>query len=429
MKLNDDDYYYGEKKSGTNMTVIYMVLIMSAVALGILAVVLLVNQSSFKKQGSGYAKALAQKEAMQQGAEEIPQSNSDQTVIPGALTSDQLDIWKLPDTGRETNTNTFGKNNGTVTNQTTGETVSDGLSKDDPNTITATADELAKGKTSVYDAADKEKMSDSSKDSESDDSKKKEDEDDDKHVQVIHADGTKEMVEINEDIKKNTYDFSKLTYQEPIMRYYDGGKAASWFGVDISGGLGDVDFSKLKSAGCDFCMIKVGARGYSSGNIVLDESCKENIEAAIKAGLKVGVYFCSQAVSKSEAKDEVAELVSVIEDYKIQYPVAFVMENVTDDMARIEMLDTDDRTTIAKTFMREVENEGYYPVLYGDKEWLLTMLDMEELQDYDVWLAQDSSKPDYPYTFGMWQYDSDGSISGISKDTALIMSFVDYSKK
>ena len=109
-------------------------------------------------------------------------------------------------------------------------------------------------------------------------------------------------------------------------------------------------------------------------------------------------------------------------------PVAFVMENVDDDMARIEALEQSERTQIAKAFMNRVEDAGYKPMIYGDKEWLLTMVDMEDLQDYEVWFAQDSDEPEYPYEFGMWQYDSDASVKGIKGDAAMILSFKDYAK-
>ena len=212
------------------------------------------------------------------------------------------------------------------------------------------------------------------------------------------------------------------------MNYYEDGKLVSKCGVDISANQGDVDFGKLKSAGCDFVMLKVGARGYSSGNIVSDENFQDNLKAAKKAGLDIGVYFCSQAVSKAEAREEADELLDAISGSSVKYPVAFVMETVDDDMARIEALDMADRTQVAKAFMDRVEDAGYKPMIYGDKEWLLTMVDMENLQDYDVWFAQDSDEPEYPYEFGMWQYDSDASVKGISGDATMIMSFKDYAK-
>ena len=67
------------------------------------------------------------------------------------------------------------------------------------------------------------------------------------------------------------------------MNYYGEGKIVSKCGVDISANQGEVDFAKLKKAGCDFVMIKIGARGYSSGNIVFDEKYKDNLKAAKKS--------------------------------------------------------------------------------------------------------------------------------------------------
>ncbi|MEZ3462510.1 MAG: glycoside hydrolase family 25 protein [Lachnospiraceae bacterium] len=439
MKLHDD-YYEEEHGSGSRITYVYMALIMSAVILGVTALVFWANQSRSKSDGSGYAAALAQKEAKAAEAGKKSDANASGNVIEDSkLTSNDLDIWTLPDTGREKNNTSSNKNNGTVTNQTTGETVVDGSSNTSGSAgKSQTADELSNGKTSVYDMTAREdvngdkKEDTAKKDQEKDEDKKDEedekDEEEETRIQVKHADGTKEWVDINEDISRNKYDLSKLTYQKPFMNYYEDGKLVSKCGVDISANQGDVDFGKLKSAGCDFVMLKVGARGYSSGNIVSDENFQDNLKAAKKAGLDIGVYFCSQAVSKAEAREEADELLDAISGSSVKYPVAFVMETVDDDMARIEALDMADRTQVAKAFMDRVEDAGYKPMIYGDKEWLLTMVDMENLQDYDVWFAQDSDEPEYPYEFGMWQYDSDASVKGISGDATMIMSFKDYAK-
>jgi GH25 family lysozyme M1 (1,4-beta-N-acetylmuramidase)/Tfp pilus assembly protein PilV len=414
MKLNDE-YYEEEHGSGSKLTYLYMVLIMSVVVLGVTALVFWVNQSRDKSDGSGYAAAVAQKQAME--AEANGQTTDANTLTNSStdkLTSDQLDIWTLPDTGRS-KTQT-GSGNGTVTNQTTGETVSD--SSGGSGDKTQTADELANGKTSVYDINEKETAtSETEEETETDEPSS---------ITVKHADGTKEDVYLDENIDRNTYDYSNLTSKTPLMTYSEDGKTVSTCGVDISASLGEVDFSKLKSAGVDFVMIKIGARGYSSGNIVMDANYEDNLSAAKKAGLDIGVYFCSQAVTKAEAREEADAVLDAIDRYTIKYPVAFVMENVTDDMARIEALDTSERTQLAKTFMDRVANSGYTPAIYGDLEWLMTYVDMSSLTDYDVWYAQDGSKPDYPYQFSMWQYSSNSTIKGIDTKAAMILSFKKY---
>jgi Tfp pilus assembly protein PilV len=126
MKLHDD-YYEEEHSSGSKMVYVYMALIMSVVILGVTALVFWANQSKSRSDGSGYAAALAQKEAKASETNRQIEANASENVIAESkLTSDDLDIWSLPDTGRDKNKNQPNKNNGTVTNQTTGETVIDG---------------------------------------------------------------------------------------------------------------------------------------------------------------------------------------------------------------------------------------------------------------------------------------------------------------
>lgn len=418
MKLQHDDYYNEEHGSGSRMAYVYMALIMSVVILAVTALMFWTYNAKNRNDGRGYAAAVAQKNA-QSAQSENAQSG---TAANDKLTSDQLDIWMLPDTGREASDSLgSGANNGTVTNKTTGEIVSEGSSGAGDNSVTA--DELSNGKTSVYDKTESE----SEKNTETQSSEESSGQE--TRISVEHADGTQEWVDLSGDIPRNKYDYSNLKSQNSIMSYSENGKIISKCGADISAGQGEVDFAKLKKAGCDFVMIKVGARGYSSGNIVFDQKYKENINAAKKAGLDVGVYFCSQAVTKAEARDEADELLDAIASYDVNYPIAFVMENVDGDMARIESLDKDGRTTAAKSFLDRIKDAGYAAMLYGDKEWLLTMLDMDRLSDYDVWYAQNGKEPEYPYAFGMWQYDSAASINGISGEAALSMSFKDYSKK
>lgn len=428
MKLHDD-YYEEEHGSGSKITYVYMALIMSVVILGVTALVFWANQSQSKSNGSGYAAALAQKEAQEAEANKKLEANASENVIAESkLTSDDLDIWTLPDTGRDKNTSHSNGNNGTVTNQTTGETVVDGsTSSSDSTGQGKTANELSNGQTSVYDMTTKETVS-GENESETTEETEVDEKDEVTSIQVKHSDGTKEWVDVNTDISRNKYDYSNLKYQKPFMSYSEDGEVVSKCGVDISANQGDVDFSKLKKAGCDFVMLKVGARGYSSGNIVSDANFQDNLKSAKKVGLDIGVYFCSQAVNKAEAREEADEVLDAISGYSVKYPVVFVMENVDDDMARIEALDMTERTQVAKTFLNRIEDAGYKAMIYGDKEWLLTMVDMEELQDFDVWFAQDSDEPEYPYEFGMWQYDSDGTIKGVSGDAAMIMSFKDYAK-
>lgn len=408
MRYMADEY---EQEQGSNMTLIYMALVMSTVILVVVGLMFLVNKPT---RGSkvNHAQQIAAAKEVSQTQAVVDSVNA--LVSGSTLTSNQLDIWNLPDTGRKDDTIVDNGKNGTVTNQTTGKTVIEGSKSQDGEN---TAEALTQGKTEVYDMTKKESMQDS------------DDMDDGKHTLVTYQDGSTEWVEINDKLAANSYDTAKFVYQNPQMKYYVNGKQASWFGVDISSKQGIVDFEKLKKAGVDFVMIKVGGRGYSSGNIVLDSSYKDYMNGAKNAGLGIGVYFYSQAVDKDEVCEEAETLLELIKDYPVKYPVVFDMESVEGDMARTDALDVSTRTELARIFLKTIKAEGYTPMLYGDKEWLVTKLDLEKLQDYDVWLSQEADTPDYPYEYTMWQYNKSGTVSGISRTAGLNISLVNYSGK
>ncbi|MBR6771431.1 MAG: hypothetical protein IKM28_09430 [Lachnospiraceae bacterium] len=252
---------------------------------------------------------------------------------------------------------------------------------------------------------------------------------DGKHTLVTYADGTEEWVEINSSLKKHTYDFTKLTKKSDKLAYYEAGKKISYLGVDISKDNGDVDFGILKEAGVDFVILRLGVRGYGSGDLLLDEKFEKNLAAATEAGLAVGVSFFSQAITTTEAEEEAEFVIEKLGEAKIMYPIVYHMEYVSNDTSRIESLTQQQKTSIAKEFLDTVELEGYKAMVYGTKEWLLKEIDLTKLKDYDIWLSQQEDMPDYPYHFQIWQYTFDGNISGINGDASMLISFADYSVK
>lgn len=252
---------------------------------------------------------------------------------------------------------------------------------------------------------------------------------DGKHTLVKGADGKEEWVLISPYLPKHEYDFTKLVCQSNLMKYYEDGKQVSYVGTDISKYQDYVDFVKLKKAGIQFVMLRVGARGYGSGQIVMDEYFTDNIKRATDAGLDVGVYFFSQAITGEEAVEEANIVLESIKDYKITYPIAFDMEHIENDTARIDNLTKSEKTDITKAFLDTIKNAGYKTIIYGKKEWLIKEIDMSKLTAYDVWLAQTEDIPDYPYQFTMWQYSTNASIDGIAGYADLNISFIDYSEK
>lgn len=252
---------------------------------------------------------------------------------------------------------------------------------------------------------------------------------DGRHTLVSHADGTEEWVLINPSLPKHGLDFTRLVCQSGLMKYYEDGKKVSYVGVDISESQKYIDFVKVKKAGIDFCMIRAGARGYGSGQLITDEYFDENIKRATDAGLEVGVYFFSQAVSEEEAVEEANRVLEQLGEYKITYPIVFDMELIPNDTSRIESLTRAQKTSIAKAFLDTIAAAGYKGMIYGNKKWLIQEIDLSKLTAYDTWLSQQGDMPDYPYRFGMWQYSFGGSVEGIVGKVNLNISFIDYSEK
>ena len=249
------------------------------------------------------------------------------------------------------------------------------------------------------------------------------------HVEIVYADGTSEWVPINPYWKKNTYDFTNLVSKNKLLEYYSDGKQVSFLGVDLSRYQKDVDFRALKRAGRDYCMLRVGSRGYETGALQADEYFDQYLAGAKEAGLDIGVYFYSQAVTEAEAIEEASMVLQKIAGQPVKYPVAFDMEFVNNDDARVETLTRDERTAISLAFLRTIEDAGYTGMLYGNKEWLLKRIDLSKFENYDIWLSQEDDVPDYPYEYSMWQYSRQGEVSGVDGYVDLNISFVDYSAR
>ena len=252
---------------------------------------------------------------------------------------------------------------------------------------------------------------------------------DGKHTLVKNADGDEEWVLISPYLPKHEYDFTKLVCQSDLMKYYENGKQVSFVGIDVSKYQDYIDFVKVKKAGIDFCIIRAGARGYGSGQLIEDEYFSENLKRAADAGLEIGIYFYSQAITKEEAVEEANFILERLGESQISYPIAFDMEEVLTDKARTDNLSKAERTEITKAFLDTISNAGYKTAIYGNKEWLIKKIDMSKLTAYDVWLAQEQDIPDYPYSFTMWQYSTKGIIDGIAGWVDLNISFIDYSEK
>lgn len=194
---------------------------------------------------------------------------------------------------------------------------------------------------------------------------------------------------------------------------YEDEDYATITGIDISEFQGDIDWEAVKEDGISFAMIRLGFRGSESGKLVLDSRFKENLKGAKRAGLDVGVYFFSQAVTPEEAIEEARYVIRHIRGKGVRYPVAYDMEPI-DGTERAAKLNKQQKTEATDAFCQVIDRNGYTPTVYGNPQWLNKHIDLGYLTKYDVWLAHYTEITSYGKPFCMWQYTDSGRVDGIS---------------
>lgn len=226
---------------------------------------------------------------------------------------------------------------------------------------------------------------------------------------------TCQLYKISSKVARHNYDLERFQMDDDgYMRYSDDNIKKAKLGIDVSGHQGTIDWDQVKEAGIQFAMIRLGYRGYTQGGLALDDNYVTNIETALESKMPVGVYFYTQAVSYEEGVEEAQYVLKNIADYKISYPVVIDTEKMEADGARANDISNEERTDAIVGFCDTIKDAGYTPMIYANRNWYAQNLDMDRLGDYQLWLAQYSNVPDFPYLFTGWQYTSEGSVPGIS---------------
>ncbi len=203
-------------------------------------------------------------------------------------------------------------------------------------------------------------------------------------------------------------------------------------GIDVSKWQGKIDWQRVKWAGIDFAIIRIGYRG-ENGIIYRDANADYNIQQAQKAGILVGVYFFSTATTEAEAREEAAWTVTAIKGYKISYPVVYDCEGYTNESSRMYGIDAVTRTNNAVAFLSYVKNANYDAMIYGAKADFenASYWDMARIEkDYKVWVAHYSEAvyptkptPDYSGRYDMWQYTNCGTVDGVGGNCDMVVSY------
>ncbi len=227
-----------------------------------------------------------------------------------------------------------------------------------------------------------------------------------------------------------TEDYKKVTGEQVIMgaKYVfdvDGvlKSTTGIMGIDVSKWNGTIDWNQVKASGINYVIIRCGYRGSSAGGLIEDPKYKVNIDGATKAGLKVGVYFFSQAIDEVEAVQEASMVLSLVKGYKISYPIFLDVEA---SGGRADNISKETRTAVCKAFCKTIQNSGYTAGIYANKTWLTSKIDTSQLGSYKIWLAQYAAQPTYTGRYEIWQYKDSGSVPGISGHVDLNLSYLGY---
>jgi GH25 family lysozyme M1 (1,4-beta-N-acetylmuramidase) len=194
-------------------------------------------------------------------------------------------------------------------------------------------------------------------------------------------------------------------------------------GIDVSDHQTEIDWQAVADSGIEFAIIRCGWRGYSGGSLNEDTTFRQNIEGAKAAGLKVGVYFFSQATSMVEGAEEAIFALNLLEGYSLDLPVFFDWEEIGVESARTDNVSGETVTAAALEFCRLVESAGYDSGIYAYLNLAYFTYDLNQLEGITIWMGNPGSAPEFYYDHTYWQYSFTGSVDGIQGDVDLDVIF------
>ena len=240
----------------------------------------------------------------------------------------------------------------------------------------------------------------------------------------VHAESEVDILkEDTKDKKLDSEDEDDSQYTALLDMEEDEHANAVKLGIDVSKWNGEIDWEVVKAEGVDFAIIRCGYRGSSSGWLLEDPYFYKNLTGAKKAGIKVGLYFFTQATNLVEAVEEASMVVSLLGDTEIEYPV-FIDTEGAGGNGRADNLDPGTRTAVVNAFCQTIQNAGLDAGVYSGRNWFYNNLIVDEMEAPKVWLAEYRQTPLYEGRYDMWQYTSSGSVAGIEGRVDLNISYL-----
>ena len=226
------------------------------------------------------------------------------------------------------------------------------------------------------------------------------------------------------DYPLSEYDPELFTEEGGFLHYGD-----SLVGVDVSEHQGTIDWQAVADSGVEFAILRVGYRGMTEGLLNVDAFFEENYQGARDAGLLVGVYFFSQAITGEEAQAEADFAADALGGRELDFPVAFdweppiPSEELPAEDLRAYTMTGEQITGFAKAFCQRIQDHGYKACVYTNKHMAYNTFNLSELKGLDLWYAEYQPAPSLYYGFTMWQYTASGTVPGISGDVDLNICF------
>lgn len=198
--------------------------------------------------------------------------------------------------------------------------------------------------------------------------------------------------------------------------------------IDVSQFQGGIDWDKVAPQ-VSAAIIRLGYRGYgAAGTLCTDPMFRRNMDGAIAAGLPVGVYWCSQALSDAEALEEARYCIDKLRGYQLTYPVLLDSEHMGPNASgRADKIGKARRTQYGLTWARAMRDAGYIAGLYCSESWYTAEIDGARFaaEGFDIWIAKYSSQPP-AYRCDAWQFTSTARMDGISTNVDQNHVYKDY---
>ena len=242
-------------------------------------------------------------------------------------------------------------------------------------------------------------------------------------IEVTDGEGGTLWVNEAEALTEFPMDRTLFSVSDGVVTY--GGEGYTLLrGIDVSDYQNAIDWTAVRDAGIDFAILRCGWRGYSGGSLNEDTYFRQNMEGAKTAGLKVGAYFFSQAVSVMEAAEEAVFTAQLLEGYELDLPVYFDWEIIGVESARTDGTDAHTVTEAALEFCRLLESEGYSTGVYSYIPNVYWMYELDSLQGMDIWMGDPGGWPEFYYEHTTWQYSFSGSVPGIEGNVDMNVMYV-----